>query len=114
PLAIFVGAMLGHADSGETILAHTETHLDVGLGWMRHSVRQFITGLIRLLGLPHPPFFIGIHEQFVFVPGHLATAHPERRNLDFVLWAFLRFTAFFGIGAAHEVFTTGNRQHDII
>src|SRR5262249_15662918 len=29
PLAVFIGAMLRHADGGETILAHTETHLDI-------------------------------------------------------------------------------------
>src|ERR1044071_933903 len=53
PLAVFISAMLSHADGGKAFFAHAKAHFDIGFGRMRDCIGQFITGFVRWFSGTH-------------------------------------------------------------
>src|SRR5438477_348425 len=87
---------------------------DIGQGtirlrWLRRGI-DFGVGSLGIFGL----VLLGKHEQFIFVPGHLALLHPERIKFYFVLGAFIRIAAPLGIRTAHRKFSALNGDHRIL
>ena len=114
PLAIFVGGMLRHADGGIAIFAHSEAHFwTYGLvGRATASATSpsvIISGAVGAVRL----VFVGIHPEFVFVPGDFVLFHPERFDFNFVLRMFVGLALRFGFGTAHRVFAARDREHGV-
>ena len=108
PFAVLVGCVLGHGDGGETVLTHPEAHLDVGLSGVRDGVGHFVEIGVELFGGSDAALFGKVHEEFELVPSDLVGAHPEGRDFDLSLRAFIVVPAFFSVGASHEERSAGD------
>src|SRR5262249_41006843 len=111
PLAILVGAVLGHANRGKSVLAHAEAHLHIGPGGVGDYVCNFISVFVSRDAVASLFFLIWIHEQLVLIPGDFAAAHPEWRNFYLMLWSLIVLARGFGGGAAHDKLASMDRNH---
>src|SRR5436190_1366958 len=103
--------MLRHADGWVTVFAHAKAHLDIGFGGVGDCIGQFVGARLIFLVGPYASFLVGIHEQFIFIPGDFILTHPKWRDFYLVLRRFISFVGRLGIRAAHNKFSARDWHH---